>query len=109
MPISRRYSAVSVASVTCPWGEGRDQYGGDALIPRADDSGEHIEGLCLPADHYPGMALGDSVEVQVFKTCRYSSDNFSEQGRARMGGSRSAWRRCRRQRARQDVREWPLG
>ena len=53
---------MSVASVTCPWGEARDQCGGDALIPRADDSGERIEGLCLPADHYPGMAVGDSID-----------------------------------------------
>src|SRR3984957_11102296 len=60
--VSALRGMVNVASVTCRGGEARDQCGGDALIPRGDDSSEHIEGLRLPADHYPGMAVGDSVD-----------------------------------------------
>jgi hypothetical protein len=32
--VSALRGMVNVASVTCPWGEARDQCGGDALIPR---------------------------------------------------------------------------
>ena len=60
---------VSVASARCPWGEPRDQCGGDALIPRADDSSTSVAiapvlgGKPRSVDRRAALAVGGVRQV----------------------------------------------
>src|SRR3954454_11674225 len=68
LPASSRTAAVGFIVLSLPKfllrprEEFRDACGNDPLIRRTRNASEHIDGLRLPADHDPGVALGHSVE-----------------------------------------------
>jgi hypothetical protein len=48
-----------------PREESRHGGGDDPLIVGADGSGQHVERLCLAADHYPSMARVDAADDRL--------------------------------------------